>query len=107
MSASYCEQALHAFGVHVFAAAARDDLSSLHDEILVRERAREIVVLLDQEDRHLAGLRERTDRVLDVLDDRRLYAFGRLVEHEELRLHRERARDRELLLLPAREIASA
>src|SRR2546421_10425541 len=52
MERSYSEQALHAFCVHVLAAPASDDLTPFHDEILVRERPREIVVLLDQQDRH-------------------------------------------------------
>src|SRR5688572_9467380 len=104
---SYSEELAHAFGIHVGPAPARDDLAALHHEVLVRERAREVVVLLDQQDRHLAGLCERADRALDVLDDRGLDALGRLVENEELRLHRERARNRELLLLAAREVAAA
>ena len=47
------------------------------------------------------------DRALDVLDDRRLNALGRLVEDQQPRSHRQRAADRELLLLAAREIAAA
>ena len=43
----------------------------------------------------------------DVLDDRGLDAFGRLVEQQHLRIAGERARDRELLLLAARQIAAA
>src|SRR4029079_17181788 len=93
--------------VHVRARAARDELAALHHQVLVRERAREVVVLLDEEDRELAGFRERADRALDVLDDRRLDAFGGLVEDEELRAHGERSPDGELLLLASGEIAAA
>ena len=50
---------------------------------------------------------ERADHALDVLDDRRLDAFGRLVEDQQLRLRRQRAADRELLLLAARQVAAA
>src|SRR4030095_10421404 len=42
----------------------------------------------------------------DVLDDRRLDSLRRLVEHEQLRAHREAPADRELLLLSARKIAA-
>src|SRR5690606_41650215 len=42
-----------------------------------------------------------------LLDDRRLDALGRLVEQQHLRLGGERARDRELLLLAAGEVAAA
>ena len=42
-----------------------------------------------------------------VLDDRGLDAFGRLVQQQHLRLGGERARDRELLLLAAGQVAAA
>jgi len=47
------------------------------------------------------------DGAADVLDDRGLDAFGRLVEQQEARPHDEGASDRKLLLLAAREIAAA
>ena len=43
----------------------------------------------------------------EILDDRRLDAFGRLVEQQHLRVAGERARDRQLLLLAAGQIAAA
>jgi hypothetical protein len=57
--------------------------------------------LLDQQNRNLALGRKAPDGPLDILDDRRLDAFGRLVEREEFRVHRQRPPDRELLLLAA------
>ena len=54
---------------------------------------------------HARGSRCSSSR--DVLDDRRLDAFGRLVEQQHLRIGRQRARDGELLLLAAGEIAAA
>src|SRR5438067_7756080 len=104
---SYRQQALHAVLLHVGAGAARHDLAALHDEVLVGQRASEVVVLLDQQDRHLAGDRERADGPLDLLDDRGLDAFGRLVEDQQPRRHGERPADRELLLLAAGEVAAA
>ena len=47
------------------------------------------------------------DGAADILDDRRLDAFGRLVEHQQLRPHDQRAADGELLLLAAGEVAAA
>ena len=47
------------------------------------------------------------DGAADILDDRGLDAFGRLVEHEQLRPHHQRAADGELLLLAAGQIAAA
>src|SRR5258706_9180752 len=107
MGRSYCEHRAHVVAVHVGSRAARDDLAALHHEVLVGERLREIVVLLDQQDRHLAGGGERADGALDVLDDGRLDAFGGLVEDEELWSHGERAADGELLLLPAGKVTPA
>ena len=77
--------------VHVGAAAALDDLAALHDQVAVGELGGEVVVLLDQHDRHAlrlagdaqAGVGEHADDAADVLDDRRLDALGRLVEHEQ------------------------
>src|SRR6267143_6217065 len=103
---SYRQQALHAVAFHVGAAPARDDFTALHDQILVGKRAREVVVLLDQEDRHVARCGERADCALDVLDDRGLDAFGRLIEDQQARREGERPADRQLLLLPAGEVAA-
>src|SRR5688572_15508756 len=83
MRESYRQQAAHSVGIHLGAAAARDDLATFHDEVLIGERAREVVILLDQQNRHLARGGERADRALDLLDDRGLDALGRLVEDEE------------------------
>ena len=47
------------------------------------------------------------DDVADLVHDVRLNPFGRLVENEQRRLEHERAADRELLLLPAGQIAAA
>src|SRR4051812_5193396 len=107
MDRSYRQHSAHIVAVHVGAASARHDLAALHDEVLVGERLREVVVLLDQQDRHLARRGQRADGALDVLDDRRLDAFRGLVEDEERGRHGERAADRELLLLPAGKIAAA
>src|SRR5688572_3656109 len=86
MSRSYRQQALDAVALHVGAGAARHDLAALHDQVLIGERARKVVVLLDEEDRHLAGRGERADGALDLLDDRGLDALGGLVEDEKPRL---------------------
>src|SRR5688572_8148458 len=107
MIRSYRQATAHSVGVHVGAAPARHNFAALHHQVLVGERAGEVVVLLDQQDRHLAGRGERADRALDLLDDRRLDALGRLVEDQQARLHRQRAADGELLLLPARQVAAA
>jgi hypothetical protein len=45
----------------------------------------EVVVLLDQQDGHVALLGQGADGALDVLDDRGLDALGRLVEDQQAR----------------------
>ena len=75
--------------------------------IAVGEIAGELEILLDQQDGHVALLAKIVDGAADVLDDRGLDAFGRLVENQQARAHDQRAADRELLLLAAGEIAAA
>ena len=48
------------------------------------ELAGEVEILLDQHDRHLAEPAQIGDGAADVLDDRGLDAFGRLVEQQQL-----------------------
>src|SRR5205814_4999203 len=62
---SYRQQALDVVAFHVGPRAARDDLAALHHQVLVGERASEVVVLLDQQDCHLARGGERADGALD------------------------------------------
>src|SRR5215510_12580938 len=97
---SHGKEGLDVVLVHVAPQAALDDFTARHDQIVIRERAREVIVLLDQQNGDLAlacdladrladfiGFRKPTDCAFDVLDDRRLYAFGRLIEYEQLRVH--------------------
>ena len=50
---------------------------------------------------------QQRDNPADILDDARLDALGRFVQHQQARLHHQRPRDGELLLLAARQIAAA
>src|SRR5215213_11203199 len=84
-----------------------DDLAALHHDEAVGQVTRELEILLDQDDRETALVPQVGDRPADVLDDRGLDAFGRLVEEEEARLHHQRACDCELLLLPTGQVAAA
>src|SRR5215472_1403639 len=92
---------------HVPGETRQYHLATVHDHIGVSERPRELEVLLDQQDRHVAECCEVADHALDLLDDRGLNAFGRLVQHQELRFRDEGPGDRELLLLSARQVAAA
>ena len=64
-------------------------------------------LLLDQQDRQPRLAIQLQDDVADVVDDVRLDSFGGFVQDEQLRLEHEGARDRKLLLLPARQVAAA
>ena len=70
----------------------------------VGERDRALRALLDEEDREPA-VADRAERREHEIDDRRRQAERGLVEEQDARPRDERARDRELLLLPARERA--
>src|SRR5690606_35066330 len=87
--------------------AGRDDAALVHDAKAVAETAHERQLLLDDEHGQPELAVELANHVADLRDDARLNAFGRLVEEQQARLEHERARDRELLLLAAGEIAAA
>src|SRR5947209_19113618 len=89
------------------AAAAVFYRATVHHRKTVAELAGEIEILLDQHDGDVAEAAQIRNRARDVLDDRGLDAFGWLVEQQQLWPHHQRAADRELLLLAAREIAAA
>ena len=78
-----------------------------HDGDVLRHRGRDADVLLDDEDGDLALLAEPHQHVLDLGDDDRREALGRLVHDQEARIGQQRARDRQHLLLAAGELAAA
>src|SRR5579863_1142606 len=92
---------------HLVGVAGQYHFAAFHDDVSLGERSREVEILLHEKDRHVAARREVADDALDLLDDRRLDALGRLVEDEEAGFRDQSPRDRELLLLTAREIAAA
>src|SRR5580658_8444164 len=93
--------------VKIGAVAGIDDGAALHDGEMVAEFAGKVEILLDQHDGDLAERAQIDDGAADILDDRRLDAFGRLVEQQEPRPHHQRPPDRELLLLAAGKVAAA
>src|SRR5579863_4119397 len=95
------DQLPHPVRLHLGAGAARDDLAAAHDPVAISDRARKIVILFDEQHRHPHLVDEPPQRAADLLNDRWLDAFGRLVENQELWLAHQRAADRELLLLAA------
>src|SRR5262249_58982447 len=78
-----------------------------HDIAAVGELERVEGVLLDQEHGELLLLVERLDRLEDLPRDERGQAQRGLVEEKQAGAAHERARDREHLLLAAREGAAA
>src|SRR5574337_1261341 len=69
----------------------------------VRVRQREGDVLLAQQHGQRRGLAQRLQRLRQLLEDHRRQAQRRLVEDQQIRLHHQRARDRQHLLLAAGE----
>src|SRR5579883_2740098 len=87
------------------------DRPSSHEPALVeyaevaRHSAGERQLLLHEQHCQSRGA-QPDDDIADLMHDVRLNALGRLVEDEQGRLEHQRAADRELLLLAAREVAA-
>src|SRR6266508_1046911 len=84
--------------------AAERDAPLLHQEELMGDLQRHVGVLLDEEDGGPVAI-ELGDDVEDLGDDQRRQAERGLVHQQEARSRHEGARDREHLLLAARERA--
>ena len=82
--------------------AGLDDHALVHEHDLVGDLAREAHLVRDHDHRH-AVARQLAHRVEHVADELGVERRGRLVEQHQLRLHGERAGDRDTLLLAARE----
>src|ERR687885_15124 len=81
----------------------RVDRTHAHEVRAVADAKRLVDVLLHEQDRHALLLAQPDDEVEDEPDELRREAERRLVEEEQPRRRHERPRDRELLLLAARE----
>src|SRR3954454_16677646 len=93
--------------VEFLAPAFGDDCAAVHYGDAVRQITREVEILLDEQNGQPAALAQQANDPRDFLDDARLDALGRLVEHKQARPRDQRAGDRKLLLLSARQIAAA
>jgi hypothetical protein len=82
--------------------AREHDRALAEHEHLIADRERHPRVLLHEQDRHALALEPHHQR-LQLPHEARRESLGRLVQHEELRVAGERARDGEHLLLAARE----
>src|SRR5262245_51376914 len=81
--------------------------AAVHDGHGVRQLPAEVEILLDQEHGDAGRVPEIADRAADILDDRRLDAFGRFVQDKQLRAHDKCASDGKLLLLAAGKVSAA
>src|SRR3981189_2431663 len=84
-----------------------DDAAVLDHQHTVGDVEHEAQHLLAHHDAEVAQVANFLQDLADVLDDRGLDAFGRLVQQQDLRIAGERAGDGELLLLAAGQIAAA
>ena len=85
------------------AGAGRRHAPGLQHVVALGRPQGEAHVLLHEEHGEPAAAGQREDRLLDLGDDRRLDALGRLVEQQQPRPGDQRAGDRELLALAAGE----
>src|SRR2546421_684634 len=81
-----------------------DDLSEVHHRDAVADVTDHREVVRDEEVRELEAILELLEEVDDLRLDRDVKCRDRLVAHDELRLHGERARDPNALALAAREL---
>src|ERR1700692_1285006 len=93
--------------IEILNIAGGNDPSVIDHQKSVAEPARHLDVLFGQQQRDAEFLVQSQQRVADLMDDVWLDAFGRLIQQQHFGIYRERSGDRELLLLPARQEASA
>jgi hypothetical protein len=79
----------------------RDDPALVHDVAALRHGTDHVEILLDENDGSIGSSIQIDNGTGDVLHDRRLNSFGRLVEKKQRGLADEHPSDRELLLLAA------
>ena len=75
-----------------------------HDRDLFGYRSRDADILLNDEDTDFTLFAEADQNFLDLLHNHRRESLGRLVHNEEPRVEKQRARNREHLLLAAGEL---
>ena len=81
-----------------------DDLAEVHDGDAVGDVADDRQVVRDEDVRQAEVALERLEQVHDLRADRDVERGHRLVEDDQLRVERERARDADALALAAREL---
>ena len=100
-------QPANALLLHIFTPPALNNGAAGHQQIAVGQLGGKVVKLLNKQDRHVASVCQGADHVADLFNDGRLYAFGRFIQDKQPRTTRQRATNRQLLLLTTREIAPA
>src|SRR5258706_4575457 len=106
ISVLYSKKCVNLGGVDPLFDVFVNELPLLYDQEAVGDFLREPEHLLRHHYREVAFGLQAIERLGDVLDDRRLDAFGRLVEDQHFRVRHQRAGDGELLLLSAGQIAA-
>ena len=97
-------QLVGATAQHLVDRAVGDEPALLveHDDAIDEADGR-VEIVLDEQDRAVAVRDQLGERRVDLFDALRIEVRGRLVQHEQRRTHRERARDRESLPSAARQ----
>jgi hypothetical protein len=94
-------------GQQLGSGAAEHDPPGLHHIAAMSQPQRMMGVLLDEEHGHVLPLVDLADDAEDLLDDQRRQAERRLVEQQEAGPAHQCARDRQHLLLAARQRTAA
>jgi len=84
--------------------ALAHDPSALHDRDPVREAAHRLQVVADEQITQAQPLLQLDQQLEDLGAQRRIQSRGRLVQHEQPRLARQRPRDVHALALTARQL---
>src|SRR5437667_199624 len=79
--------------VHGIARARKDDGTAVHHRKVVSQLAREVEILLDEDDRDLSQVAQIGDGARNVLDDGGLNTLGWLIEQQQSRAHHQRPAD--------------
>src|SRR5262245_2069128 len=92
--------------VDVLTRVSVHEAAPLHGDARVGDVEHEAQYLLADDNAEIADAADVAQQAGNVPDDRGLDALGRLVKQQHLRIAGKRARDRELLLLAARQVAA-
>src|SRR5260370_36017399 len=91
-------------GAHLFGCSDGHDVALVNQEHAVGNQKCACELVRDHDDRHAKGALELQDQLVDACGDNRVQSCRRLVEKQDLRVHRQRTSDRGSLFHAAAEL---